>query len=285
MILKGKIQNRCYMDFDKNRNGVIGAVAGDIAGSHYEFLGLKMKDFPLFNRYDRFTDDSILTLIITKTLLECNGDYKNLQQMLIDYMKDIGRLYVDTAGYGGMFFEWLFSEDNRPYNSCGNGSAMRVSAVPYFANNLDEVKALSKLVTEITHNHPEGIKGAEATAVVEWLALNGKTKEEIKEYVEKNYYPMNYTEGDLFKNYKFEDLCQETVPQCIFAFLISNSYEDALKKVIGWGGDTDTMGAITGAMAGAYYGVPNEIQNCAKSFLDKRMLKIVNLFCNYLSKE
>ena len=266
-------------------NGVIGAVAGDIAGSYYEFIGQKMKDFPLFNRYDRFTDDSILTLIITKTLLDCDGNYSNLKDQLIDNIKNIGKEYLRTAGYGSMFYRWLITDSREPYNSFGNGSAMRISAVPYFAKNLNEVKALSRVVTEITHNHPEGLKGAEATAVVEWLALNGTTKDEIKKYVEENYYPMNYTEDDLFENYKYEGSCQETVPQCIFAFLISNSYEDAIKKVIGWGGDTDTMGAITGAMAGAFYGVPTNIQTTAKNYLDERLKKIIDDFEKYLNRQ
>ena len=269
----------------KDKNGVIGAVAGDIAGSHYEFLEQKMKNFTLFSPYDSFTDDSILTLIIAKTFLDCKKNFKNLKSKLIINIKKIGKLYIDVAGYGDMFLQWLLSKSSEPYYSFGNGSAMRVSAVPYFANNIDEVKTFSKIVTEITHNHPEGIKGAEATAVVIWLALNDYSKEEIKQYVENNYYPMNYTEKDLFENYKFEGSCQKTVPQCIFAFLISNSYEDSIKKVIGWGGDTDTMGAITGAMAGAYYGVPLQIQKKAKAYLDKRMLDIVNSFEKYLDNK
>ncbi len=266
-------------------NAVIGAITGDIAGSYYEFMGKKMKSFPLFREEDWFTDDTVLTCIIAKTLLSCKGDYTYLKDNLIDNFHEICPLYYATAGYGTMFLNWLYDRDRDPYNSWGNGSAMRIGAVPYFANSEEEVKILSKLVTEITHNHPEGLKGAEATAMVIWMALNGKSKEEIKKYIEANYYPMNYDEEELFCNYEFEGSCQETVPQSIFAFLISNSFEDALIKVIGWGGDTDTMGAITGAMAGAYYGVPTEIQQKAKTYLDKDMLKIVNDFEKYLEKK
>src|SRR5699024_5398929 len=155
---------------------------------------------------------------------------------------------------------------------------------PYVAKNLKEVKELSRKVTEITHNHPEGIKGAEATAVAEWLALNGCSKEEIGKYIDENYYPMNYDENDLFQNYKFEGSCQQSVPKSIFAFLASNSYEDAIRKVISWGGDTDTMGAITGAIAGAYYGVPKEIEKQGLKYLDERMLKIVKDFNKIIKK-
>lgn len=257
---------------------LMGAIIGDIVGSPYEFMSLKLKKFPLFNNYCRFTDDTVITCAIAQSLMDCNGDYTNLDKITIVNMHEIGKYYYNTAGYGGMFYDWLKSGSVKPYGSFGNGSAMRISAVPYIAKSLEEVKELSRKVTEITHNHPEGIKGAEATAVAEWMALNGSSKDEIRDYIDKNYYSMDYDENDLFENYKFEGSCQESVPQSIFAFLVSSSYEDAIRKVISWGGDTDTMGAITGGIAGAYYGIPKEIERKSLEYLDSRMLKIVKDF-------
>ena len=264
---------------------MIGAIIGDIIGSSYEFKGLKIKDFPLFNREDRFTDDTVMTCAIAQSLLDCNGDYTNLSKITIINMHEIGKHYYQTAGYGGMFFDWLIKGKTEPYGSFGNGSAMRIGAVPYFANSLEECKELTKKVTEITHNHPEGLKGAEATAVAEYMALNGSSKEEIKKYIEDNYYSLDYDEDDLFENYKFEGSCQETVPQCIFAFWISTSYEDAIRKVVSWGGDVDTMGAITGAIAGAFYGVPKEIEEKGLEYLDPDMAYIVCQFKQYLKNK
>lgn len=259
---------------------MIGAIIGDIAGSVYEFMGLKNKNLNLFTSKSFFTDDTVMSCAIAKSLIECNGDYSNLGEITINNMHEIGPLYYKTAGYGGRFYNWLVTGDKRPYYSFGNGSAMRIGAIPYFSNSLEMVKELTKKVTEITHNHPEGLKGAEATAVTIWLALNGYKKKEIKQYIEENYYSLKFKERDLFKNYKFNETCQETVPQCIFAFLISKSYEDAIRKVISWGGDTDTMGAITGAMAEAFYGIPEDIKEIGLSYLDDRMLEIVNNFNN-----
>ena len=264
---------------------LMGAIIGDIVGSPYEFMSLKLKNFPLFNNYCRFTDDTVMTCAIAQSLIDCNGNYSNLGKITIVNMHEIGKHYYKTAGYGGMFYEWLISGSVKPYNSFGNGSAMRISAIPYVAKSLEEVKELSRKVTEITHNHPEGIKGAEATAVAEWMALNGSSKEEIRKYIDENYYPMNYDENDLLENYKFEGSCQESVPQSIFAFLISTSYEDAIRKVISWGGDTDTMGAITGGIAGAYYGIPKDIERKGLEYLDERMLKIVKDFNKMINKK
>ena len=264
---------------------MIGAIIGDIIGSYYEFLGLKIKRFPLFREEDWFTDDSVLTCAIAQSLLDCDGDYTNLSQITIVNMHAICPNYYATAGYGGMFHYWLRKGSTEPYNSFGNGSAMRIGAVPYFADSLEQVKELTRKVTEITHNHPEGLKGAEATAVAEWLALHGSTKEEIKKHIEENYYSMDYDEDELFRNSKFDGTCQGTVPQCIFAFLTSSSYEDEIRKVVSWGGDVDTMGAITGAIAGAFYGVPEEIEEEGLDYLDDAMLEIVKRFKEYVKNK
>lgn len=263
---------------------MLGAIIGDIGGSVYEFLGLKNKNQLLFSSLSFFTDDTIMTCVIAKSLMECNGDYTNLSEITIKNMHKIGPQYYKTAGYGSMFYNWLITGNKKPYNSFGNGSAMRIGAIPYFADSIEMVKDLTRKVTEITHNHPEGLKGAEATAVAEWLALNGYEKEDIKKYIEDNYYSLDFDEEDLFKNYKFDGSCQGTVPQCIFAFLVSSSYEDAIRKVISWGGDTDTMGAITGAIAEAFYGVPENLKQIGLAYLDETMLDIVKDFQKTINK-
>lgn len=261
---------------------MIGAIIGDIVGSRFEYFGIKTKDFELFQRKNGFTDDSVLTLAIGKALLECNGNYLDLEQKVITYLREFGKKYP-FAGYGPSFEKWLYEESIGQYNSFGNGSAMRISAVPYFAKDLDELEWLVETVTKPTHNHPEGIKGAMATATAIWLALNKKTKEEIKEYIEKFYYNLNFNYDELIEKYNFDMTCQGSVPQSIYAFLISTSYEDAIRTAISMGGDTDTMGAITGAIAGAFYGVPDELKKQAYKYLDGEQLKILMEFESYLN--
>lgn len=189
-------------------------------------------------------------------------------------MRDLGRKYP-LVGYGKNFNRWLMSSFAEPYNSFGNGSAMRVSPVAYFANSVDEVKKLSKIVTEVTHNHEEGLKGAEAVAVSTWMALYGNTKDEIKEVIEKEYYNLDFNYEDLVKNYSFDETCQGSVPQAIFAFLIPNSFKDTIRTCVSMGGDADTMSAIVGAIVGAYYGIPKDLKEKAKEFLTNDLLNII----------
>jgi type I restriction enzyme M protein len=186
-------------------------------------------------------------------------------------MHEIGKHYYTTAGYGGMFIDWLIKGDTKPYNSFGNGSAMRVSPVAYFANSIEEVKELSKQVTEVTHSHPEGIKGAEATAVSIFMALNKCDKKEIKKYIEDNYYSMDFDYEELRKNYRFNEICQDTVPQALYCFFESKDFEDAIRTGISIGGDSDTLCAITGAVAEAYYGVNQKMKDKALSYLDSHL--------------
>ena len=228
-----------------------------------------------FSGGSRFTDDTVMTLAIYKALKECDRDYQNLQQLTILNMKKLGRKYP-LVGYGNNFNRWLMLPFAEPYNSYGNGSAMRVSPVAYFANNIDEVKKLSKIVTEITHNHEEGLKGAEAVAVSVWMALYGSTKEEIKEKIEQEYFNLDFYYKDLVQNYSFDESCQGSVPQAIYAFLISNSFEDTIRTCVEMGGDADTMGAIAGAIAGAYYGIPKELKEKAKEYLTNDLLEILS---------
>ena len=275
-----------------NNSSFLGAITGDIIGSRFEFHPHRNKEFELFythsgtkipktvmdHKYNsRFTDDAVMTIAIAKSLLEANGNYNNLDKLAIKNMKELGRKYP-FAGYGSRFNWWIQSEVSEPYNSYGNGSAMRISAVPYFANDLEELKDLVYKVTAVSHNHPEGIKGAEAVATCIYLALCRISKKEIKEYIERKYYKLNFNYKDLVKNYTHDETCQNSVPQSIFAFLISDSYEDAVRTAISMGGDADTMACIAGSIAAAYYGIPDEILNEAMKYLTDDLKEIIKRF-------
>jgi ADP-ribosylglycohydrolase len=234
---------------------MIGAIAGDIIGSVYEHYPIKTKDFPLFHPRCRFTDDTVLTIAVAKAILE-DRDY--LKAVL-----ELGRKYPH-AGYGGMFFRWLHSCDPRPYNSWGNGSAMRVSPVGFAFDTVDTVLEEAARTAEISHNHPEGVKGAQATALSVFLARTTRDKTLIrKEGVNRFGYNLNRTVEDIRPSYGFDVSCQGTVPQAIIAFLDSNSYEDAVRNATSLGGDSDTLACITGGIAEAYYG------NVAPHILEK----------------
>ena len=254
---------------------MLGAIIGDIVGSRFEFDDEKVKDFILFSDDCFFTDDSVMSLAIAKVIIECKNDYSNLSAATIKYMQNIGRKYPD-CGYGGSFYHWLFHHDApKPYNSYGNGAAMRVSACAWAGKTLEEVKLLSKKVTEISHNHEEGLKGAEATTISIFMALQGKTISEIREYINDNYYDLDFTLDEIRNDYKFDETCQGTVPQAITAFLESTSFEDAIRKAISIGGDSDTIAAITGSIAEAYYGVPEDIREKALTYLDDQLKQIL----------
>lgn len=234
---------------------MFGAVIGDIIGSMYEFRGYKFKDFELFPRGSEFTDDSIMTIAVGDALMDWFTDGGDLHQIFADVMRTYGRAYPHPVGaYGSGFAAWLREDDAGPYNSCGNGSAMRVSPCALVAKSLDEALDLAKQSAEVTHNHPEGIKGAQATAAAVYLAKTGATKAEIGTYIRENFYAMGRTLDEIRPKYHFEGSCQKSVPQSIVAFLESADYEDAIRNTISLGGDADTMGAITGAIAWAYYG-------------------------------
>lgn len=263
---------------------MLGAIIGDIVGSRFEWNNNKSKQFDLLTYKCSVTDDSIMTLAIAKALLESKSDYSDLSENAVKYMQNIGQHYPN-CGYGGHFREWIYSDNPKPYNSYGNGAAMRVSACGFVANTLEEVKQLSKSVTEVTHNHSEGIKGAEATAVAIFLARSGKNLLEIRDYITKNYYPLNFSLDEIRDNYEFNESCQGTVPQALEAFFESKNFEDAIRNAISIGGDSDTIAAITGGIAGAYYGIPTDIRKHALTFLDERLLKIlVDFENNYPSK-
>lgn len=256
---------------------MIGAIIGDIVGSRFEWKNNRSKEFELFHDRCEATDDSIMSLAIAKAILDCNGDYTNLGKNAIHCMQEIGRPYP-YCGFGGMFYSWIYSDDPKPYNSFGNGAAMRVSACGFAAKSMKEAIALSKAVTEVTHNHPEGLKGAEATVVAIYMARTGKTIQQIRKHINKHYYPMNFTLDEIRDTYEFNETCQRTVPQAIMAFLESTSFEDAIRNAISIGGDSDTIAAITGGIAEAYYGVPSEIRSRAMEYLDERLTKILSDF-------
>ena len=253
---------------------LIGAIAGDIIGSVYEFNPIKSIDFPLFKQYSRFTDDTVMTV--------ANADWLLTNESLLGIMQEYGNNYK-AAGYGGMFRGWLMSANPQPYNSFGNGSAMRVSPVGWAFDTLEETLEKAKESAEITHNHPEGIKGAQSVAACIYLARTGKSKQEIKEYIETTFgYDLSKTCEEIRPIYSFSGSCQGTVPASIIAFLDSTSFEHAIRLSISLGGDADTMGAITGSIAEAYYQevpegirkevikrLPEEFINVMESFYEK----------------
>jgi len=258
---------------------LLGAIIGDIVGSRFEWNNIKTKDFDFLTYKCELTDDSVMSLAVAKAIIEAEADIDKLSNLTIKYMREIGRKYPD-CGYGGMFGQWIVSDIMESYNSYGNGAAMRVSACGFAAKNIEEAKLLSRKVTEVTHDHPEGIKGAEAVAVCVVLAREGKNLLEIRDYVNQHYYPMNFTLDGIRDSYHFNESCQGTVPQAIMAFLESTSFEDAIRNAISIGGDSDTLAAITGSIAEAYYGIPVEIRKHALTFLDERLLKILTEFEN-----
>ena len=257
---------------------MLGAIIGDIAGSRFEWNNLKSKDFELLSNMScRPTDDSIMSLAVAKAILLCNEDYSSLGTNTIIQMQELGRKYPD-AGYGGHFNEWIYSTNPQPYNSWGNGSAMRVSACGFASNSLEETIKLSKLVTEVTHNHPEGMKGAEAIAVAIYMAKNGSSMMDIQDYINKHYYKIEFKLADIRDEYTFDVSCQGSVPQALEAFFESIDFEDAIRNAISIGGDSDTIAAMAGGIAEAYYGIPTSIRKRALTFLDETQLGILNEF-------
>ncbi len=228
---------------------MIGALIGDIVGSVYEFDNIKTKDFPLLSKRSRFTDDSVMTLAVAEVLQDGKtGD----PDEIVRIFRKWGRAFPN-AGYGSSFVRWIFSENPQPYNSCGNGAAMRVSPVGWYADSEQQVRDYARAVTAVTHDHPEGLKGAEVTAMCVYFARCGRSKDFLRQYVSQ-YYDLSFDYEELRRSYFHDaEICQNTVPQAIFCFLISNSFEDCLRTTISIGGDCDTTAAISCAIAEAYY--------------------------------
>ena len=256
---------------------MLGAIIGDIVGSRFEWDNYKAKDFEFLTNDCFFTDDSVMSLALCQALLESKPDFSDLREQAVAKMRDFGDAYPD-AGYGRTFSCWLYFGDPQPYNSYGNGSAMRVSGVVYAANTMEQVKQLSLMVTDVTHNHPEGIKGAEATAVAAFMAKQGADMQAIRDYIDANYYPMDFTLDGIRDSYMFNETCMNTVPQALMAFFESTSYEDAIRNAISIGGDSDTIAAIACSIAEAHYGIPADLREAAMQRLDAPLQQIVTEF-------
>lgn len=271
----------------QNQASFLGAIVGDVAGSRFEWCNIKSKDFTLLvgrgEDVDEccFTDDTVMTVAVAEAILRWrkggNKSYEALALMAIKSMQKFGRRYPN-AGYGGTFQQWLRDDNPRPYNSWGNGAAMRVSACGWAGQTIDEVKAMSRAVTQVSHNHPEGIKGAEATSVAMFLARTGKSKDEIRATILRDYYLIDFTLDEIRPIYRFDVSCQGSVPQALEAFFESDSFEDAIRNAISIGGDSDTIAAIAGAVAGAYYGIPNQIKAKVSTFLDRQLAETLRAF-------
>ena len=255
------------------RATILGAIAGDTIGSIYEFCPTKDKNFPLLDSGMEYTDDSIMTIAVAKWVMTWGN--------LVACMQTLCRKYRYPMGsYGGNFGAWLDSSHPRPYGSWGNGSAMRCSAVGFASNTLEETLEAAKVSAEVTHNHPEGIKGAQATAAAIFMARHGASKDEIRQYITTEFgYDLNRTCDDIRPTYRFDGSCQGTVPESLIAFFDSKDYEDAIRLTVSLGGDADTMGAITGAVAIAYYKeMPDEIYDFTMSKLPEDLKAIVMEF-------
>ena len=267
---------------------MLGAIVGDIVGSVYEWGNIKTKDFPLFREDCFFTDDTVMTCAVAEAIM--NGGQKD---DFIDAMKKYGRMYPD-AGYGARFDAWIHSNDRAPYNSFGNGSAMRVSPCAWTMDcsfcartgAWPTSRALARLSAEVTHNHPEGVKGAMATSDAIFMCRYffgddssdnpAEIKRRIKEHIEKEYgYDLSKTLDEIRPTYRFNETCQDTVPQAIIAFLESTDFEDAIRNAISLGGDSDTLAAITGSIAEAAYGIPDWIKDKAYTYLDEPLKDIL----------
>lgn len=265
-----------------------GAILGDIIGSPFEFdRGDKTKDFKLFSRRSHFTDDSVMTLAVGEALLKVGQDatVKEIEDAVISSMQSWGRRYPH-AGYGGYFRRWLTAHHPEPYNSFGNGSAMRVSAAGWLYDSLEKTRTVAKATANVTHNHPEGIKGAEATASAIFMARNGSSKEEIKKYIENEFhYDLNRTLDEIRPSFHMDETCQKTVPEAIIAFLEATDFEDAIRNAVSLGGDTDTLGAITGSIAEAYYRIPEWLMTECRKRINKDMRVVLDDFNDALSSQ
>ena len=251
---------------------MLGAIIGDIAGSIYEFNNIKSEDFPMLEDKCFFTDDSVMTVAVAEALMNGRRDPEKTATCMIKAMKKYGKAFPN-AGYGARFSAWLGNHDPKPYGSYGNGSAMRVSPVAWYFHSLEKVEKFAEISAKVSHDHPEGIKGAKAVAVAVFMARNGRDKDYIKRYMELKYhYDFSRALDEIRPNYHFDETCQGTVPVALEAFFEADSFEDTIRKAISVGGDSDTVAAIAGSIAEAFYPIPKEMAERAKSFLDKKLL-------------
>lgn len=257
-----------------------GAILGDMIGAPYEFdRGNKTKDFPLFCRYSHFTDDSVMTIAVAEALLNTIGKSDDIiKTELVKSMQKWGHIYPN-AGYGGMFYFWLKEANPQPYGSYGNGSAMRVSSAGWLFDSLEETRHIARLTAEVTHNHPEGIKGAEATASAIYMARTGNSKEDIRNYIIKEFgYDLSRTCDEIRPSYHHVETCQQTVPEAISAFMEGLDFTDVIRTAVSLGGDCDTLTCIAGGIAEAYYSVPEELKKECIKRLPKDMTNVIRNF-------
>ena len=257
-----------------------GALLGDMIGAPYEFdRGDKTKDFPLFCKYSHFTDDSIMTIAVAEALLDFRfREDEDIKAGLVESMRKWGKKYPN-AGYGRKFYHWLHARHPEPYGSYGNGSAMRVSSAGWLFDTLAETRHMARLTAEVTHNHPEGIKGAEATASAIFLARTGHSKDEIRDYIVREFgYDLSRTCDQIRPGYYHNESCQKTVPEAITAFLEGTDFEDVIRTAVSLGGDCDTLTCIAGSIAEAFYGVPAILEAECRSRLPEDMLFILGRF-------
>ena len=262
-----------------------GAILGDIIGSPYEFdQGDKTKDFPLFSPNSTYTDDSVMTLAVASAFLKGADSEEELCRNLVAAMQAFGAEFP-RAGYGLRFYRWLKSRHPKPYGSFGNGSAMRVSSVAWLYDDLETVLHMAKLSAQVTHDHPEGIKGAQATAAAIFLARTGHTKAQIKAFVEKTFhYDLSRSCDQIRPGYRHVESCQETVPEAITAFLEGSSFEDVIRTAVSLGGDCDTLTCIAGSIAEGFYGVPEALKRECRERLPQRLLRVLERFDEELSR-
>ena len=257
---------------------MIGAILGDIIGKPYEFNPIKSKDFPLFSEYSGITDDSLMTIAVARGLLEGRRDPRATSSEITQEMHRLGKQFPH-AGYGARFRDWLASENPEPYNSFGNGSAMRVSPVAWFFDSLEDVERFATISAQMTHNHPEGIKGAQSVAAAIFLARTGAPKAEIRHYIEESYgYDLSRGISQIRPDYHFDETCQGSVPEAIIAFLESTGFEDAIRNAVSLGGDADTQAAIAGSIAEAFYGIDDTLKLKALEYLEREHLSLANWF-------
>ena len=261
---------------------MIGAIIGDIVGSRFEFHNHLSKEFELLTRDCCFTDDTVMTCAVAQGLMDSKEDFSDLSEKTVAAMQRIGRQFPN-CGYGARFIHWMFSDNPEPYNSYGNGSAMRISPVGFAARDVEEAKKLSAAVTCVSHNHPEGMKGAEATAVAIVMARQGKTKDEIREVME-SYYDLSTSVSEYRIKWQGHgrEVCQVSLPQALACFFEGESYEDVIRNCISIGGDSDTIAAIAGGIAEAYYGVPDVLQDRVWDYLPETLAEICKAFHTWL---
>ena len=264
---------------------MLGAIIGDIAGSIYAFDNIKTKDFPFLSKGCTFTDDSVLTIAVGMALYHDDNDYISLSKNTVNWMRNLGRKFPN-AGFGNMFYDWLFSSNPKPYESYGNGAGMRVSTCGIVGNSIKEVQQLSRAVTRVTHNHPDSYQAADAIAISVFLLRKGYSKETLKAFIQKNFYLLDFTLDHIRESYRFTERALDSTPEAIVAFLESNSFEDAIRNAISIGGDSDTIAAMTGSLAAEFYGIPLLMQEEALNRLDPLLKQHVLTFqSSYLPKK